>query len=242
VLEVLNTTLRKAKPMSTNGRDASFTHESHLSEERWPQLAEAGTPLAGWVHRGTQVKAVNIHGTLMTYSRVPADEPAIAGSSWTNLDLCGGWWRPWQDPIRSSVRECDVIVERVLAGRKLCGEVIADSSGLNQFMPSPDDVRELVGQPQGFELRIRPFPSQYWTDRWRCWLAPTATLAEVIDLDEIVSFYERAGLEWAVTGLQDAAQLWLPDVENFDETLSAAVCGLVLGYPAASTISLLRRR
>lgn len=238
----LTTTLAKGSPMATTGGAASFDHESHLPEQRWPRLVEAGAPVAGWVRRGTQVKAVNNFGTLMTYSRVPTDAPSVPGSSWTNLDLCGGWWRPWRDRSGSSVREDDVTVERVLAGEKLCGEIIADSSGLNPFMPSPDDVRALVGRAAGFELRVRPFESDHWTDRWRCWLAPSVMLGEVVDLDQVASFFRRAGVDSEIAAIRGAAQLWLPAVEDFDVTLSAAVRGLVLGYPPASAVSLLHRR
>jgi hypothetical protein len=226
--------------MSTSGHAWSFDHESHLPEERWPRVAEAGRALPGWVRRGSQVKAVNTHGTLMTYPRVPTGAPSVAGSSWTNLDLCGGWWRPWRGRLGASVGDHEVIVQRVLRGAKLCGEIIADSSGTNPYMPTPDDVRNSVGQTAGFELRVRPFPHESWTDRWRCWLAPTLTLGQLVDVGAVAAFYRRAGFAWQAAAVEDAASLWLPDIEDFERTLCSAVCGLVLGYPPASTVSLLR--
>jgi hypothetical protein len=76
--------------MSCTADVARFEHESHLPEERWPRPPKPAPRFRGGFN-DTRVKAVNSYGTLTTYSRVPTGAPAVAGSSWMNLDLCGGW-------------------------------------------------------------------------------------------------------------------------------------------------------
>jgi len=236
---------------------AFFPHESHLDATRWPQLTERGRLVRGWVSRGQQVKAVSGRWTHHTYITPTLAAPTPTGSSWSNLDLCGGWRRDWMCP-EGLTNEDWVILHRVVSGDKLCGAFLArtpSDSPSNFSRLDLATVRTIVDAHVDFQLVETPFlnrDGQPWTlqdgtvvtDVVRCWIAPRATLGSACDVDEVARWYEAIGLEGEADALVDAASTYLPDLANrFDAQAPAgpasfAITGLVLGYPPGSTASL----
>jgi hypothetical protein len=217
---------------------ASFPHESHLDPIRWLRLVERDQPVPGWVQRGSQVKAINGQVTIATYHGVPEAAPLPYGSSWSNLDHCGGWTRKWFRSDDTAVVSDLALIERVVAGVKLCGQALASVDGSSQWDPSLSDIEALVGGAPGFELRI--------ADHFRpglvtVWVAPRRLLGEMLDVEPVADFYDRFG---AGDEIRQLAGLYLPEVQahagewmDIFEPFSAPQVGLVLGYPPASTVS-----
>jgi hypothetical protein len=214
---------------------ASFPHESHLNPIRWPRLVERDHPVPGWVQRGSQVKALNGWGTINTYSGVPQQAPLPHGSSWSNLDHCGGWTRKWFRPDDTAVNSDLDLVERVLAGRKLCGQAMASVDGSTRYSsPALDDIKALVAGAPEFELRIEPH--FFLEDHVFAWVAPRRRLSELVDIDEMAEFYD--GLPgWSGEAVRDFGDTYLPDASDFSVKIQM-LTGLLLGYPPASTAAL----
>jgi len=242
----------------------TFPHESHLDANRWPQLRERGRLVPGWVGRGRQVKALTSLCTHVTYTTPTLAAPAPTGSSWSNLDLCGGWRRNWTSG-GVPVDEDWVTLHRVVSGDKLCGAFLAHTpsdSPSNYSRLDLATVRATVEANVDFQLVEAPFfdrDGQPWTlrdgtvvtDVVRCWIAPRATLDSACDVDEVARWYEAIGADGDAAALVDAAGTYLPDLaDRYDAQdpagpVSFAITGLVLGYPpgatASSTLSLARR-
>jgi len=224
-------------PKGECGRDvsgATFAHTSHLSPERWPRLVERGVELPGWVQRGNVVKAVNEWCTLHTYTIPSRAAPMPEGCSWTNLDLCGGWQRPW------GIGEDEVILRRVLNSEKICGSFLAledEKARTWQKLPNIESVRQQVQAHHDFEL-VEGGPHQTLENIVWCWVAPKCSLRDAVSLDEIAAWYEAVGWPRGAELIKAAGGLWLPDrAEDFDQHWE--ITGLVLGYPPASTAALL---
>lgn len=237
--------------------DPTFLHESHLDAVRWPQLKERGRLVPGWVIRGRQVKAVTGRWTHQTYVTPTLTAPVPTGSSWSNLDLCGGWNRDWTSGD-VSVDHNWVTLHRVVSGAKLCGAFFAcapsDSpSGFSRL--DLTTVRATVAANVDYQLVESPLVgldgqprTQYdgtvITDTVTCWVAPRATLGGACDVDEVARWYDAIGSDYDAASLVDAARIYLPDLANrFDAqdpegAASFAITGLVLGYPPSSTASL----
>ncbi len=220
--------------MVGGGVVTTFVHASHLPPERWPRLVERGAELPGWVRRGNVVKAVNEGLTLHTYTIPSRPAPMPDGFSWTNLDLCGGWSRPW------GVDENEVILRRVLSGEKICGGLAAlKEGGLREWRKCPDiaEVRDRVAARPGFSL-VESDPLVDG-ETVRCWVAPECSLGDAVPLDEIAAWYEALGEPRCAELVRLAGDLWLPDrAKDFDDGYWM-ITGVVLGYPPASTAALL---
>jgi hypothetical protein len=229
-------------PMTAS--QASFPHESHLDPARWPQLVERGEPVPGWVQRGSQVKAINGRLTIATYHGVPqrgsiyGHQPLLPyGSSWSNLDHCGGWQRDWVRPDGSQVDSDLDLVERVLAGRKLCGQAIAIVDGSSPhapYHPALADIEALVAAAPEFDLRIEPHPSEGLVFAW---VAPRRHLSELVGMALVADFYDWLGWELVAEAVWDFGDTYLPDASDFSVKIQM-LTGLLLGYPPASTAAL----
>jgi hypothetical protein len=193
----------------------------------------------------------------MTYTTPTITTPAPTGSSWSNLDLCGGWRRGWTSG-GEPVSDDWVILHRVVSGNKLCGAFFArtpSDSPSNFSRLDLATVRATVEANVDFQLVESPLvglDGRPWTqydgtvitDTVMCWVAPRATLGGACDVDEVARWYETIGLEGEADALVAAASTYLPDLANrFDAQdpegpASFAITGLVLGYPPESTASL----
>lgn len=203
------------------------------------------------------MKAVTSRWTHHTYTTPTLAAPVPTGSSWSNLDLCGGWRRDWTSG-GVPVDDDWVILHRVVSGDKLCGAFLAcapSDSPSNYSRLDLATVRATVEEHVDFQLVEAPFldldgqPWTQWggtvvTDIVRCWVAPRATLGDACDVDEVARWYEAIGEDYDAASLVDAASTYLPDLANrFDAQniggpASFAITGLVLGYPPGSTASL----
>lgn len=224
----------------TYASQASFPHVSHLDPGRWPQLVERGEPVPGWVQRGSQVKALNGQVTIATYHGVPEAAPLPYGSSWSNLDHCSGWVRDWFRPDGAAVVEDLDLVERVLAGKKLCGQALVSVDGSSPRDPSLSAIEALVDRAPGFELRIA---DHFLEGAVTAWVAPRRHLGELLDVEPVADFWDRFG---AGDEIRQLAGLYLPAVQahggewtDIFEPFSGPQVGLVLGYPPASTVAVL---
>ena len=245
----------------------TFDHDSHLDPAKWLRVTEKGVEIPGWVYCKNQIKAVRANGTFRTYVVPKLPAPVPTGSSWNNLDLCGGWSRRWHID-QTPVDEDGANLRRVLAGEKLCGSIIArqeDEERTLEYALDLAAVREAVAKKTGFDLVITPFldtegqPMQWWTgnplggkpiggkpikDIVRCWIAPRRTLGEAVNLPEIAEWYDAGGNHRAAQAIRSAKDLYLPDLaerydaQDADGLESYAITGLILGYPPASTNAL----
>jgi hypothetical protein len=202
------------------------------------------------------VKAVTSRCTHITYTIPTLAAPAPTGSSWSNLDLCDGWYRNWTSGDEL-VDENWIILHRVVSGDKLCGAFLArtpSDSPTNFSRLDLATVRATVDANVDFQLVETPFldrdgqPWTQWdgtivTDVVRCWIAPRATLGGACDVDEVARWYEAIGADGDAAALVDAAGTYLPDLaDRYDAQdpagpVSFAITGLVLGYPPGSTAS-----
>jgi hypothetical protein len=180
------------------------------------------------------------NNTYRTYRVPELAAPVPNGSSWTNLDLCGGWGRTWVAGIRT-VNNDEVILRRVLAGKKLCGSVMAYVAPESGYpLPVLDDVRRKVAKYPDLELVETP---HFWgPNTVICWIAPRKSLGEAIDVNTLADWYDAIGLKYDAALLRDAYELWLPSLSGWtydiECTGSCAITGAVLGYPPASTAGL----
>jgi hypothetical protein len=231
----------------------TFDHESHLDPLKWRRITENGVQIPGWVQYKNQVKAVTSACTFNTYVTPERAAPTLPGYSWSNLDVCGGWSRDWC-LNGTKVNEDEVILRRVLAGRKVCGSLLArrDDEDPTHFSTLDlDIVRDSVAERPQFELAETPFLDRdgqvrrLWDGRpvrdvVRCWVAPRKTLGEVIPIVDVANWYDRIDNPMAAESVRAARDLYLPDladrydVDDEDGTRSFAVTGLILGYPPAS--------
>jgi hypothetical protein len=215
-----------------------FPHASHLDAVRWPQLQERGALVPGWVQRGRVVKSVGRGVTYCTYHlplTVPQiDAPLPDGFSWSNLDLCGGWSRDWSAVDGQKTLEDNVILHRVLVGKKVCGSFLSSVDGSAAWLPLLSDVRDIMSVHPDHSLVERPH--HYGPDRVMCWVAPKKTLDEAVELEPIADWLVAIGFAHARQMLAKRADLWLPDRADDYDDLGAPITGLILGYPPASSV------
>jgi len=208
----------------------TFEHGSHLD---WPQVVENGSPVAGWVRRGSQVKAMTARAdsgccTVLTYSRVPLDAPTPRGFSWTNLDLTIAA-RAWRDDSGNRVSVSEVNLRRVLAGLKIAGHI--PGSQVDGALIAR--AREMVDATPGFVMTTHT-----GVRGTSIWIAPDANLGDVVDIPLLRDFYTLNGLPWALDGAED---IYLPAEGQTFDTHTSGITGAILGYPPASTVSAYRQ-
>lgn len=217
--------------------EPGFSHESHLA---WDQLDERGDLLPGWVTRGSQVKAVNEHITLRTYSGVVSDAPLPDGFSWANLDLCGGWSRGWLTTDGDRAYDSAALPARVMSGKKIAGSTHGYTNASWLAADWLERIVEKVESTPGYTVNVSR--SAHGSDTARAvWIAPDNYLGEVVDLAPIREFYAIYG--FGPHALDGAEDIYLP-AQGTDfafDAHGALITGLILGYPPASTLSIVLR-
>jgi hypothetical protein len=214
----------------------------HCDPVGWLPLVERGKALDGWVRRGNVVWSHDERVERMVFVLPEIPAPMPDGFSWLNLSLAYGWL-----DRASEGEQCECILRRVLDGRKVGGSLIATSQAHTpaaRTWPTVKSVRRRVAASPGFTLVETPVASEdpEFEHLRLCWVAPAHRLGTVVPISEIACWWAQLGCGDAGSQVFGAGDLWLPDLAESFDLLPFAVTGLVLGYPPASTASIVALR